>query len=911
MIEEINKENAELKAQHKSSDETPTSADVVHFEEKKNDYRSLVQIRMPSLMLQHKKSNSISIKKDSTSPRVASGYESPNSSTMFGFEESQKRSSSPTSAETGKSSNETSSENSASSNFNRHKISDESLPPTEGSTVIPVRTGSVDSPAASSTTVGPTVSQLFSTTPNSINTNNWFATTTERFMNKNGFKPQLSKLVKAIDEALLLMPLGAAEIDLSSYTQSIDTLIRIVDETWRVAKIGRDLVLGICDHFRRSGHFDAIVQMVLTDKIPTLRTRMCELLDAYMSVANREHLMKMGVAKEFVKTIIRYGCDEREHRRQIALSLLEPFLKRGPDMCRSMAEWGCLDLLLCTCRINLRVETLLSAAVDMTTMALLGGGEIRRLMVDLNVPTWLFVLVNHNDVRLRFYGCLTLCILASERDLAERVEKSDDLLVVDSLLRTYQPEYVAKLDTKFRLGRSTEWLAALLPLFSSTRRQIQGMAAFQLAMEASLRKGSRNIEVFEEIGAVSLLRSIASKPSDSMAVIFASKVLETVGEVLPRRLGQMVPSWTVDDVQFWVTQIGFGDVAHNFAKFRVDGDLLLRTTEECLIKEIGLLSKYERMRFERELMSLKCTADYSCLDHTRLDLWLMQVDRSFCVYTYQMLQAGVDRKSITVLNDELLKLECGVENGIHRQKLLKAIQDIQTDDFDGSSTNQRQIDVFICYRRSTGSQLASLLKVHLQLRGYKVFLDVDRLYAGQIDTSLLVNIRAAKHFVLVLSGHSLDRCIDDVDMKDWVHIEISTALAAGRNIIPVQDRSFEWPDEELLPVDIRPIKQFNVVNWVHEYQEACVEKLEKFLSGETTPISSIVDPTLLQSMVSVPMTPLVADPTVFPLMTTSTPRLIRASGVPKMALDPTMIKSSPRNRSYSLGFTDKLRRSTQ
>lgn len=33
---------------------------------------------------------------------------------------------------------------------------------------------------------------------------------------------------------------------------------------------------------------------------------------------------------------------------------------------------------------------------------------------------------------------------------------------------------------------------------------------------------------------------------------------------------------------------------------------------------------------------------------------------------------------------------------------------------------KKQIDVFISYRRSTGSQLASLLKVLLQLRGYKV-----------------------------------------------------------------------------------------------------------------------------------------------------------------------------------------------
>lgn len=32
----------------------------------------------------------------------------------------------------------------------------------------------------------------------------------------------------------------------------------------------------------------------------------------------------------------------------------------------------------------------------------------------------------------------------------------------------------------------------------------------------------------------------------------------------------------------------------------------------------------------------------------------------------------------------------------------------------------KQIDVFISYRRSTGNQLASLIKVLLQLKGYKV-----------------------------------------------------------------------------------------------------------------------------------------------------------------------------------------------
>jgi hypothetical protein len=39
---------------------------------------------------------------------------------------------------------------------------------------------------------------------------------------------------------------------------------------------------------------------------------------------------------------------------------------------------------------------------------------------------------------------------------------------------------------------------------------------------------------------------------------------------------------------------------------------------------------------------------------------------------------------------------------------------------------EKTLDVFISYRRSNGSQLASLLRTHLEIRKLSVFLDVDR-----------------------------------------------------------------------------------------------------------------------------------------------------------------------------------------
>jgi len=63
----------------------------------------------------------------------------------------------------------------------------------------------------------------------------------------------------------------------------------------------------------------------------------------------------------------------------------------------------------------------------------------------------------------------------------------------------------------------------------------------------------------------------------------------------------------------------------------------------------------------------------------------------------------------------------------------------------------------------------SLLKVHLQLRGLTVFLDIEKLRAGKFDDNLLSSVRNARHFILVLTPNSLDRCVGDNDRKDWVH----------------------------------------------------------------------------------------------------------------------------------------------
>lgn len=97
-------------------------------------------------------------------------------------------------------------------------------------------------------------------------------------------------------------------------------------------------------------------------------------------------------------------------------------------------------------------------------------------------------------------------------------------------------------------------------------------------------------------------------------------------------------------------------------------------------------------------------------------------------------------------------------------------------------------DIFISYRRDGGKELARPLKSELELRGYRVFLDFDELKDGVFDRRIMDAIDAAPIFMVILSPHALDRC---VNADDWVRREIEYALAHDRHFIPVDpDRSF-------------------------------------------------------------------------------------------------------------------------
>ncbi|GMS89862.1 hypothetical protein PENTCL1PPCAC_12037, partial [Pristionchus entomophagus] len=652
---------------------------------------------------------------------------------------------------------------------------------------------------------------------------------TEQVMMMHTLKTKMSKYTAFFDKAFQHLAPNAPD---EQIIEGCTIIAKVMTKAWLFPKISHDLSYALCDYMRDNNYFDNLIaHFVSPNKCESVRLACGRVLEECMSTNNREYIVNKGLLRKIATTAEKLNKNPDQQR--MSLSIMENLFKHSSATSNRLIDYGVLDHILLTCkRATDTPKTLRHAALALANLALYSDNECKKKIIQKKVPEWLFLLASQHDDITRYYACLAVCMLASTKELEQAVIKSGTLPLVESFIKLKNPQEFAADHYKYSQNRPPNWLTLLLPMLKSKTREAKQMAAFHLTMEATIKKDQNKLDLFEEIGAIQALKEVASSP-DEVAAKFASEALTVIGEEVPYKLAQQVPAWTINDVQYWVKKIGFEDYAPAFSRHMVDGDLLLHLSEKELEDDLGIKSGILRKRFVRELESLKIAADYSGVDDSQLDAFLMSLSPELSVYTYNMLSAGINRSILPSLTDDVMMSACGIANPIHRLKLKQAFQDAKHIDDIEIALLRQQIDVFISYRRATGNQLASLIKVLLQLRGYKVFIDVDKLYAGKFDASLLKNIQAAKHFILVLTPNSLDRLLNDVNCDDWIHKELKCAFEFNKNVIPIFDQHFEFPDRENdIPPDIRNITKYNGVRWVHDYQEACMDKVERFIKGE-------------------------------------------------------------------------------
>ena len=142
--------------------------------------------------------------------------------------------------------------------------------------------------------------------------------------------------------------------------------------------------------------------------------------------------------------------------------------------------------------------------------------------------------------------------------------------------------------------------------------------------------------------------------------------------------------------------------------------------------------------------------------------------------------------------------------------------------------------VFISYRRAPSKYLAAHLYDDLTKHGYDVFYDIRSIGSGDFFDVILRQIAARKHFILLLSLESLQRCSDP---NDLLRREIEYAIDTGRNIIPFVTDGFDFYANEIklqLTGKLAALSGYNALNAPYDFlEEAFVRLREQYLNQPT------------------------------------------------------------------------------
>ncbi|XP_052051670.1 NAD(+) hydrolase SARM1 [Apodemus sylvaticus] len=647
--------------------------------------------------------------------------------------------------------------------------------------------------------------------------------------------PELQQALSELKQASAARAVGAG----------LAEVFQLVEEAWLLPAVGREVAQGLCDAIRLDGGLDLLLRLLQAPELET-RVQAARLLEQILVAENRDRVARIGLG------VILNLAKEREPvelARSVA-GILEHMFKHSEETCQRLVAAGGLDAVLYWCR-RTDPALLRHCALALANCALHGGQTVQRCMVEKRAAEWLFPLAfSKEDELLRLHACLAVAVLATNKEVEREVEHSGTLALVEPLVASLDPGRFARClvdasDTS--QGRGPDDLQSLVLLLDSSRLEAQCIGAFYLCTEAAIKSLQGKTKVFSDIGAIQSLKRLVSYSTNGTTSALAKRALRLLGEEVPRRILPCVASWKEAEVQTWLQQIGFSQYCENFRDQQVDGDLLLRLTDEELQTDLGMKSSITRKRFFRELTELKTFASYATCDRSNLADWLGSLDPRFRQYTYGLVSCGLDRSLLHRVSEQQLLEDCGIRLGVHRTRILSAAREMLHSPLPctGGKPSGDTPDVFISYRRNSGSQLASLLKVHLQLHGFSVFIDVEKLEAGKFEDKLIQSVMAARNFVLVLSAGALDKCMQDHDCKDWVHKEIVTALSCGKNIVPIID-GFEWPEPQALPEDMQAVLTFNGIQWSHEYQEATIEKIIRFLQGRSSQDSSVGSDTSLE-----------------------------------------------------------------
>lgn len=143
--------------------------------------------------------------------------------------------------------------------------------------------------------------------------------------------------------------------------------------------------------------------------------------------------------------------------------------------------------------------------------------------------------------------------------------------------------------------------------------------------------------------------------------------------------------------------------------------------------------------------------------------------------------------------------------------------------------NSKLYDVFISYRRETGSLFADLIYDEFVNRGIKAYMDREERKSGDFDERLLKVIAQSKNLVILVTKDAFKRCSET---NDWVRRELECALKENVFIVPVFLDGADFDAE--LPESISAIKTKQGEKYDSNFKSGSITNIIKLLSNLDT-----------------------------------------------------------------------------
>lgn len=502
------------------------------------------------------------------------------------------------------------------------------------------------------------------------------------------------------------------------------------------------------------------------------------------------------------------ALDSKKINIQTGISMLQILFEVDPEFSEKVLKLGGLDPIISICASK-DYEVLEACSAALFKVVLHGGRECETHLTRIdNLTKWFLPLINiYDNKAIKYFACLTVIYLNTVCEKYHEFFRSgifDDIVTWISDEKTHN--YLLNNTSLDSIDKKKD-LTKLMKLLTQRCKIAQTFGSFLFCCE--IYNNIQKIrKIFYEIGAVKALKRIAFI-SNPTARKFAISALQKLSENSPKVAPDDLQDWTTDHIQEW---LGFVDLAdHGDFVAGINGQNLFKIKERELKVKFCMFEADKRKMFFEELQLLKVMRKFSnpLVQTFSISDMLSTKDKRHSMSSKAILESVKEDQSVPAIENVAKS----------NPETMPKVDITSCIDESPQRRMKKKFDVFISYRRSNGSELASLLKMHLSLKNYKVFLDVQSLKSGRFGENLIKSVQQSKNFLLILSPNAFDRCCEAKETQDWVRIEIETALKYNCNIIPIAndfDRSVF--DRKNFPENMKKIQDLNWIIWHHDAQ---------------------------------------------------------------------------------------------